>query len=92
MISDYTIQKKREYESRFGPYHDDDYRDPAQCPEDRRALVAEIKVSAAAIPLANHLADYADGEFPLPVSEKLEPLFRKILAWDPHLPRYAATH
>ena len=88
MSSDYTIARKREYEQRFGPYNDDDFRTPADCPEDRRALVAEIKVSAAAVPLADHLLDYANGEYPMPFSEQLEPLFHKIIAWDHHLPRY----
>ncbi|MCW1883571.1 hypothetical protein OKA04_02455 [Luteolibacter flavescens] len=88
MNSDYTIARKREYERRFGPYNDNDFRTPEQCPEDRRELVAEIKVSAAAVPLSDHLLDYAHGEYPMPLSEQLEPLFLKILAWDRYLPRH----
>jgi hypothetical protein len=57
MTSDYTIARKREYERRFGPYNDDDFRSPDDCPDDRRELVAEIKVSAAAVPLSDHLLD-----------------------------------
>jgi len=88
MNSDYTIARKREYERRFGPYNDDDFRLPEDCPDDRRELVAEIKVSAAAVPLSNHLLDYAHGEYPLPLTEQMEPLFHKIIAWDPCLPRH----
>jgi hypothetical protein len=88
--SDHVIFRKREYEERFGPYKDDDYRDPSQCPEDRRSLVAEIKVSSAALPLAAHLADYGAGKYPLPFAGELEPMFHKIIRWDPHLPRQKA--
>jgi hypothetical protein len=88
MNSDYTIARKREFEQRFGPYNDDDFRHPEGCPDDRKALVAEIKVSAAAVPLSVHLLDYAHGDYPLPLSEQLVPLFEKIIEWDPHLPRY----
>ncbi len=87
MNSDHATSRKRIYEDRFGPYNDDEYRDPAQCPQDRRSLVAEIKVSSAALPLAAHLAGYASGNYPLPFTEELEPMFHKILRWDPHLPR-----
>ena len=88
MNSDYTIARKREYERRFGPYNDDDFSSPEDCPEDRRELVAEIKVSAAAVPLSDHLVDYASGEYPLPLTEQLEPLFHKIIEWDRYLPRH----
>ena len=77
----------RRYEDRFGPYDDDAYRDPAQCPEDRRSLVAEIKVVSAATPLASHLAAYAAGKYPLPFSEDMEGSYHRIIRWDPHLPR-----
>lgn len=90
MKSDHVIAKKREYEERFGPYNDEDYHDPSQCPEDRRSLVAEIKVSSAALPLADHLADYGAGRYPLPFAADLEPSFHKIIRWDPHLPRHGA--
>ena len=90
MKSDHVIAKKRDYEERFGPYEDGEYHDPAQCPEDRRSLVAEIKVSSAALPLAAHLADYARGVYRLPFTEDLEPMFHKIIRWDPHLPRQNA--
>ena len=85
--TDFHRGKLRDYEDHFGPYNDDDYRSPAQCPESRRALVAEIKVSAAAKTLATHLGQYAGGTYPLPFTEDLSPLFRKIADWDPHLPR-----
>lgn len=88
MTSDYTIARKREYERRFGPYNDDDFHSPEDCPGDRRELVAEIKVSAAAVPLSDHLLDYAHGEYPLPLTEQLEPLFHKIIEWDRYLPRH----
>ena len=84
---DHLNERKRTYEEQFGPYNDDDYRDPAQCPESRRALVAEIKVCAASIPVARHLASYACGNYPLPFTEDLEGLYHRIMAWDPHLPR-----
>ena len=85
--TDFHRAKRRDYEDAFGPYNDDDYRSPAQCPESRRELVAEIKVSAAAKTLATHLGLYAGGSYPLPFTEDLIPLFRKIADWDPHLPR-----
>jgi hypothetical protein len=78
------------YEERFGPYREDEYHDPAQCPEDRRSLVAEIKVCGAAAPLAEHLAAYANGEYPLPFTEDLEERYHHIIRWDPHLPRVNA--
>ncbi len=85
--TDFHRGKRRDYEELFGAYNDDEYRSPAQCPEDRRALVAEIKVSAAAKTLASHLGQYAGGTYPLPFAEDFSPLFRKIADWDPHLPR-----
>ena len=88
MTSDYTIARKREFEQRFGPYKDEDFGSPGDCPEDRRELVAEIKVSAAAVPLSDHLLDYANGDYPLPFTEQLEPLFHKIIEWDHYLPRH----
>ena len=88
MNTDYTIARKREYERRFGPYNDDDFHSPDNGPEDRRELVAEIKVSAASVPLSDHLLDYAQGEYPLPLTEQLEPLFHKIIEWDRYLPRH----
>lgn len=84
---DHLNDRKRAYEEQFGPYNDDDYRDPAQCPESRRSLVAEIKVSAASIPLARHLTAYACGNYPLPFTEELKGLFHRMMDWDPHLPR-----
>jgi hypothetical protein len=91
MNSDYTIARKREYERRFGPYNDDDFRSPDDCPDDRRELVAEIKVSAAAVPLSDHLLDYAQGEYPMPLTEQMEPLFHKIMEWDRYLPRHSSA-
>lgn len=85
--TDFHRGKLRAYEEHFGPYNDDDYRSPAQCPENRRTLVAEIKVSAAARTLASHFGHYAGGTYPLPFTEDFSPLFRKITDWDPHLPR-----
>lgn len=78
------------YRERFGAYRDDEYHDPAQCPQDRRSLVAEIKVCAAAAPLAEHLSAYANGEYPLPFTEDLEENYHRIIRWDPHLPRVDA--
>jgi hypothetical protein len=91
MNIDYTIARKREYERRFGPYNDEDFRSPENCPEERRELVAEIKVSAAAIPLSDHLLDYAHGEYPMPLTEQMEPLFHKIMEWDRYLPRRSSA-
>jgi hypothetical protein len=78
------------YEEGFGAYRDDEYHDPAQCPQDRRSLVAEIKVGGAAAPLAEHLTAYANGEYPLPFTEDLEERYHQIIRWDPHLPRQDA--
>lgn len=87
MTSTRYRQALAQFEDRFGSYREDDYGSPTQCPEDRRALVAEIKVSAAAALISDHLAPYAEGIYPLPCTEKLEPLYLKVRDWDPHLPR-----
>lgn len=76
-----------QFEDRFGEYREEEYGSPAQCPADRRALVAEIKVSAAAALIADHLAPYAEGIYPEPCARKLEPLCSQVRDWDPHLPR-----
>jgi hypothetical protein len=90
MTSSRHRQALAQYEDRFGSYREEEYGSPTQCPEDRRALVAEIKVSAAAALIADHLAPYAEGIYPRPCAEKLEPLYRRVRDWDPHLPRECA--
>jgi len=76
-----------EYGDRFGTYRGDDYRSPAQCPEDRRSLVAEIKVGEAAAILANHFSQYVEGDYLLPYTEDLHDHYKQVADWDPHLPR-----
>ncbi|MEO5714928.1 MAG: hypothetical protein ABIT37_15725 [Luteolibacter sp.] len=83
----FTRRRRLEYEQIFGTYHDDKYIKAAECPEDRREMVAEIKVSSAAMTLAGYLMNYASGFYPARDSEKHKLLFEVILEWDPHLPR-----
>ncbi|QJE97638.1 hypothetical protein [Luteolibacter luteus] len=87
MTSSRHRQALAQYEDRFGSYSGEKYISPSECPEDRRALVAEIEVSAAAVLIADHLAPYAEGIYPERSAEKLEHLYSRVRNWDPHLPR-----
>ncbi len=87
LTEDSTESIKRDYQTLFGIFRDDEYQTPGDCPAERCSMVAKIKVSAAATRLGEQVATHAPGLFPAPIVAEIQALCELILQWNPFLHR-----